>query len=151
MALRTHEDAMHKGEPFKCSQCAQCYSTISRLNQHIESHSPINSEFTCNICNKQYRGRYTLLIHHRYVHKPRTIACTEPNCTAMFKTQNSLRMHRLTHIADEPNYACTHCEKTFKLERGVCSFFTQLLIICRSSKSYENTSHRTKVHLSAMR
>ena len=71
--LKRHITFVHFREQVECQHCELKFSTEDTLQKHqLEKHSKAkqeNSQFNCQICNKELFSEINLNIHKKYVHK----------------------------------------------------------------------------------
>lgn len=78
----------------RCSTCQKPYSSVTALQNHIESH---NNQFICTHCGKAFRESKTLKIHEQTHLKPlderKKQLCPFPNCGLKFITKQACQNH----------------------------------------------------------
>merc|ERR1719195_369085 len=79
---------------FPCQQCGKQFAKMSKLTQHMKTHSPEDHyKHPCDICGKKFT-RPQHVIRHKLLHtgeKPH--AC--PNCDKSFAREDKLKHHLL--------------------------------------------------------
>jgi len=79
---------------YPCSQCGKEFGKMSKLTQHMKTHSPeAHYKHPCDICGKKFT-RPQHVIRHKLLHtgeKPH--AC--PNCDKSFAREDKLKHHLL--------------------------------------------------------
>ena len=87
--------------------------TFDEVQENI--HSPI---MKCSICEKDFRGKYSLNKHLWRVHKIMAKKATKKPflcqfCNKVFKEKAGLQRHTLIHTGEKP-HACQYCKLNFR-------------------------------------
>lgn len=114
--LSSHVRSVHLGyrrkTDFVCDSCGISKTTARCLQQHMYLHKqPAEWPFACDSCEKRFRSKYTLNVHHKRIHlRIKNLVCSE--CSARFVTNQELNQHMVTHNL-EPPVECPHCARSF--------------------------------------
>ncbi|XP_050441069.1 zinc finger protein 567-like isoform X4 [Adelges cooleyi] len=94
--LNVHVRFVHKKEKnIKCPECGKMYCTGEQLRNHMRRHAGIR-EFVCQVCNKGFLTRKTMVEHATTVHgNARKYECSI--CNRAFKAKRTLITHMKTH------------------------------------------------------
>lgn len=81
---------------YSCSQCGKEFFKLSKLTQHLKTHSPeVHYKFPCDICGKKFT-RPQHVTRHKLLHtgeRPHT--CPRDNCDKSFAREDKLKHHLL--------------------------------------------------------
>lgn len=141
---------------FTCEKCDKTFKTHSKLESHtIREHTvPGDRPYSCNICNKKFAGRSTVIYHRRAHTGERPHNCAicgktfaRPDalrqhlrshasdklfechiCNTKFSSKGSLNKHMLTHKGEavsKASFQCGECNKAFNTEKEL-SLHTQV-------------------------
>ncbi|XP_063289748.1 oocyte zinc finger protein XlCOF22-like isoform X2 [Pelobates fuscus] len=80
----------------------------SELVKHQTIHK--RKRLTCSICQKNFSGRYHLIVHQRVHTGEKQFSCGE--CQKCFSVKSSLISHQRTHRGEKP-YSCSECGQLF--------------------------------------
>lgn len=111
--LKNHIDTVHKMvKRFKCPKCSERFSEYFRRQKHlVEAHGVAPLQYKCNVCDKSFDRRYTLLRHMKRDHlEERDYHCDM--CTYRCFTNNELRVHMVKHNG-ERIHECSVCKKSY--------------------------------------
>ncbi|XP_068081851.1 zinc finger protein OZF [Anabrus simplex] len=107
-----NDDSEVRGKEFhSCSVCNRSFKYISRLQQHLSSHTT-ERPFSCNLCGKSFKLRSHLDTHNLLHTTDRPYSCEF--CNKSFKMRKTLGKHLTLHSEERP-FRCNSCNKTFKL------------------------------------
>ena len=131
--MKGHAEA-HKKLPHSCEEsvdntdtkCLRMFNTNQLLKEHKELKHKIEIVFNCNKCEKTFSAQNALKQHiqTKHVtlaklpvghqnwakeHNAKCYRCTE--CREGFKTEQDLRVHKITHEKDIP---CDECDEMFE-------------------------------------
>lgn len=94
---------------YPCKFCDKIYSKITRLDQHMMTHS--STPFQCEMCDTPpFASRNEMRIHAKEVH---TLKCAE--CPKSFDTKEKLDEHILWHT--NCIRQCQYCDQSFPLKQ----------------------------------
>ncbi|XP_053406681.1 zinc finger protein 37-like isoform X2 [Mercenaria mercenaria] len=108
---------------FPCQSCDKkfTFKNFSKYQEHLKQHrledilstivssaSPLDSAFSCAVCNKTYMSKYSLSRHVK-VHTAAEFKCLV--CSKEFHIQSSYKQHLETHQGDK--HLCSECGKSF--------------------------------------
>jgi uncharacterized C2H2 Zn-finger protein len=98
---------------FPCRHCLDKFQSAWHLKRHIQRKHPDTGDveidwkqvelnktkFICDLCHGEvgFRDKYSLNRHHRLIHKAKTLACTYPSCTRVFRSEGRLKFHLRIH------------------------------------------------------
>ena len=102
---------------FECEVCKMVVPHRKLLTDHLKTHLP-NAEdlkkHICDICNKRYTHRHSLLLHQRSHTGERPYGCD--HCTSSFKSPRALKLHNenkhkgVTFVESAEQYATALAE-----------------------------------------
>lgn len=113
--LDTHVETVHNciigGEQLMCIQCDRTFAKFKYLKKHVTEVHEKMSQFSCDLCNKQF-NRKANLTEHMLIHENKyTAQC--PVCEKSYRTPSALRLHVRMHTKEKP-YKCDMCgEKSY--------------------------------------
>lgn len=113
--LANHARIVHQVQPKVACSCGRMLSTWDSLMAHKRKHEPLETNFTCEICDASFRTKPGLSIHTKFKHeKPARIHECE-TCSRQFKEKSVLKAHIRTHLPDSQKYMseCNICFKRF--------------------------------------
>ena len=106
--------------------------------------------YRCNVCDKQFFGKDTLIKHLR-VHTGQKFVCAV--CEMNFTTNEELGEHNIRNHSRGKPYHCTVCDKHFSRKRILTTHqrihTRQKLFECKCGKAFAKRSHltdHTRVH-----
>ncbi|GFR99496.1 zinc finger protein 458 [Elysia marginata] len=103
-------------QPFKCEVCGKSLATLAALLAHKKRHQ-IKNEFFCDFCSETFTDISQLKSHReRHTNEERPYKC--PLCGKGFRTQTTLRTHKMLHTGELP-YECDICGKRFIQTSGL--------------------------------
>ena len=90
--LRRHEKAVHNDEKVKCSLCDK-FVTESLLKLHLkQKHNSLpKTYFSCDICERRFKGTDSLRYHYKTKHSKTRYKCS--SCETFYSTLGSLKRH----------------------------------------------------------
>uniref|UniRef100_A0A7M5UNZ6 C2H2-type domain-containing protein n=1 Tax=Clytia hemisphaerica TaxID=252671 RepID=A0A7M5UNZ6_9CNID len=162
---------------YLCKTCLKYYTSKSRLDRHIQTHT---KPYQCKDCGKFFSQQKHLKIHHDNIHKGiKYFKCTECDkgfvtkirldahmrshqgikpfkcqvCGLCFSWKRSLVTHEKTHQGDDP-FICGECGKEFK-ERKELKVHTgefhkggKPFYCCKCNRNFSRRSHLTRHYAS---
>ena len=108
-----HIQSTHCNVNFTCEFCDKEYNTQTGLKLHIKNHHSGLAKEVCQYCAKEVRD---IKQHIKFMHgdlKEKTLACKEPGCDQMFKTEYSARKH-YDSVHLNIKHQCSECGGHFK-------------------------------------
>ncbi|CAG5120376.1 unnamed protein product [Candidula unifasciata] len=93
------------------TQCTICGLFVTRLDNHILSHSMRSEDskmYICDQCPKQFKQKLSFQRHLRTHSEEKPYACME--CPKRFARSGGLRRHMITHTQEKP-FVCSICGK----------------------------------------
>lgn len=97
--LRTHDNSINN-----CSHCTRTFSTVQKLNEHVERmHYP--KTIQCCKCEKMFSTNKMLKQHERLHHE--AVVCKV--CFMQLASRNALR----THLDKHEVLKCSKCKKSY--------------------------------------
>ncbi|XP_063702571.1 zinc finger protein 501-like isoform X2 [Culicoides brevitarsis] len=128
----THEKRMHRMEeslitPFKCEICEQGFTKEFNFDQHMKRHKngeidDLNSEQTCETCQKSYKSKRDLNRHIRRMHQSSLwTSYTCQYCGKFFSRKADGQVHeRKVHrqlVESSKEFKCQFCIRGFDTEK----------------------------------
>lgn len=103
---------MRNAKPFLCGKCPRTFKTKTRLESHtrVEHIEPGERPYSCEICNKRFAGRSTVIYHRRAHTGERPHCCS--TCGKKFMRPDALRQHITSHTG-ERRHQCSVCSRKF--------------------------------------
>jgi len=108
--IRTHTGA----KPYSCRHCSCCFKGLYQLNRHLLLSHNEGSWLTCNICQKKFSLRSTLVLHLICHEGAKPYVCSE--CSLQFRTAGKLKHHQTTVHSDYKRFCCGLCGKVSNTE-----------------------------------
>jgi len=162
---RVKHEKRHFDAPLKleCSKsgCGKVFTHKESRILHEKSHDPENFNFPCNMCDKKYMQKSTLLVHQE-THKPwrKCNTCGKiskskqkydvhvQRCTSKFKyqcdkcdkkfTRNSrLKRHMVGHSGKKP-FSCEPCGRSFAVKEYLSSHTKT--VMCKKNRKITSVS-----------
>ena len=130
--LRDHESITHgkvNEKRYICDICEEVFITNQRLRDHRSVHPEFVKDFTCTVCNKNFKRKHTLIIHMRIHTGERPFTCSI--CGDVFASSSHMHVHKRkihdikpkalkdtntdsrSECVDEKSLACEVCNKSF--------------------------------------
>ena len=91
-------------------QCLKSFSTMSNKKRHRCHPMEVVPSIGCSKCPKKFRRSYTLTLHVKRAHEPKTLKCEE--CAKTFALSSDLNTHLIVH-QDVKRHSCATCSKSF--------------------------------------
>ena len=143
--LENHEV---KKEDFSCTECSASFTFKRNLQRHTDEHHNMqeNPEHKCDLCEKSYKRKDTLLKHKRIEHNKDERKVNIPGvndnmnshqcylCSKMFKQKFTLDRHQETMHFQNSNvlFECKTCDKSFRRrDKLLCHEKTHILGVPR--------------------
>lgn len=120
--LSTHKRLAHSGEKREkilCHICSKEFSTRAGLNEHtdtIHQEQREKNQLQCHECGKWLMNKRCLKTH-MLLHSGKDLRCEL--CDYVTRKRTLLNRHKVTHHSADKPFACTQCDKTFKLRRAL--------------------------------
>ncbi|XP_046865944.1 zinc finger protein 655 isoform X2 [Drosophila willistoni] len=111
--LRQHNQRVHMGKSFSCSQCQRSFAFANQLNLHQRTHDEqhVEKPFVCEFCGKSFKQKIQMNNHVTAVHtKIRAFKCQM--CPKDFLTKRDLSDHVKAHL-NIRDKVCEICQKAF--------------------------------------
>ncbi|KAL9705882.1 hypothetical protein quinque_009400 [Culex quinquefasciatus] len=90
--LRLHNKS-HEEPQLMCSSCGARFRKRSHLQVHLKVHDANAYEFTCHICQKQFKHKFTLKEHLTIHTGERVLKYACPHCSKKFPRNRDLQTH----------------------------------------------------------
>ncbi|XP_047489063.1 gastrula zinc finger protein XlCGF71.1-like [Penaeus chinensis] len=116
-------------KPFSCEICNKAFSKKKTLVQHMRVHTK-EKPFSCEICSKAFSDKGTLVKQLRVHTKEKPYSCEI--CRNTFSQKGSLERHMEVHTKEKP-FSCEICSKAFSVKD------TLIKHIRYSSRAHEST------------
>ncbi|PNF25392.1 hypothetical protein B7P43_G09777 [Cryptotermes secundus] len=112
MKVHNNSKDVRSAKPFLCGKCPRTFKTKSRLESHtrVEHIEPGERPYSCEICNKRFAGRSTVIYHRRAHTGERPHCCS--TCGKKFMRPDALRQHITSHTG-ERRHQCSVCSRKF--------------------------------------
>eukprot|EP01083_Nonionella_stella_P261004 889280_1 len=111
--LKNHMHTCHSNR-FQCDLCDKSYLQKSSLINHKRDFDH-NRRYKCSGCDKEFRLD-SALSKHKIVHLKEANKCDF--CNKTFSRPDSLASHRRTHTNERP-FSCNSCEKRFRTRQAL--------------------------------
>jgi len=112
--LQVHDNTrdVRNTKPFLCGKCPRTFKTKTKLESHarVEHTEPGERPYSCEICNKRFAGRSTVIYHRRAHTGERPHGCS--TCGKKFMRPDALRQHMMCHTG-ERRHQCSVCNRKF--------------------------------------
>lgn len=136
--LEKHLITQHSYDrPFKCTVCGQGFTEEKNRKTHEMRHSAnYKAEHQCNICEKRFGFKLTLINHMLKVHDavpPQQEVYKCDKCNAHFALASSLDTHMDMHSEDR-TFKCDECSYAFRTPQNLQKHINN---IHRKIKPYE--------------
>ncbi|XP_050676827.1 zinc finger protein draculin-like isoform X13 [Leptidea sinapis] len=92
---------------FQCTKCAACFTTFSKINEHMNCHY---KNFVCEACGKAFFSKQRFWMHVQS-HEVGTFPCSQ--CSEVFDTRITRTIHRLKIHRKGIRYTCPQCSDVF--------------------------------------
>ncbi|CAH1780284.1 unnamed protein product [Owenia fusiformis] len=108
-----------------CQFCGKELKTPQGLRYHLKNQACQKEKkpqqeyiqgdtYLCNVCGKEFPGKYHLKIHHRYVHEGHTRKKSQcPECGKIINQQNLKTHIQDIHYPGSKSYKCEECGSCF--------------------------------------
>ena len=107
---------LHKVRQYKCDICAQAFSRLSLLFQHLVIHAQ-KLMYKCQYCSKLLPNQLTMHKHLSMHTRPTNVCIV---CQKTFQKSENLSKHLQTHLHNgEKPFIC--CNKTFTDVQQICN------------------------------
>lgn len=106
--MRTHSEE----RPHRCSLCSAAFKLKLGLEIHMKKHG--EAKYQCNVCDKKFKFKNSLVSHHRTHTGERPYTCEV--CNTLFADASVLRNHMSIHNSNL-TFSCESCGRRFKLRK----------------------------------
>ena len=100
---------MDKEDEGDC-RCTKKFSSLSNRKRHRCEPLVQLPNIPCPKCHKKFRRSYTLAVHIKRAHEPKTFKCEV--CAKTFAILSDLNIHQIVH-QDVKRHSCAKCSKSF--------------------------------------
>ena len=111
--LQRHIDDSHlKVNEVKCDQCFKIFRCDGSLKSHIQNVHDKSGQVTCSVCQKTFSCNTSLRLHMKNIHNNQEeVKCDK--CGNKFKNENGLKSHiKLVHNTEKTK--CEYCDKEIR-------------------------------------
>ncbi|XP_071486943.1 uncharacterized protein [Diadema antillarum] len=110
-SMEAHLNRVHtKDKLFPCDICDKVYYDKKTLMSHMEYHS--DRKYECDICHQKFHHNWLVNLHKRNVHTEKSHLCEI--CGKSFKSKGTLSQHCDTVHSTKCRYKCDVCGRGFK-------------------------------------
>ncbi len=148
-SLSVHQ-RLHSDE-YKCNLCAYVTTSKLYLRQHTRKHEGVKTSFSCDICQKCFAQKSSLLRHENLhlTNKGRSFRCSI--CGLYLRSRFELLSHMVGHTVVAPSYTCEICDKRFKSNRVLVAhvkshFPTTVKFVCDICDKVFRKAYDLRVH-----
>ena len=112
ITLRKHNERVHEGKLYYCSQCPENFNSVTKLKGHVAFVHDRSQLFPCTTCKKEYISERALKEHIEFAHeKTRGFACNV--CAHISKDPSMLKSHIKNVHEEKVRHQCEICSKTY--------------------------------------
>ena len=113
--LKVHIKNVHEGQRnYGCEQCGKFFSQEGGLRTHIKTVHEGQKDHVCSKCGKSFGEKNRLQAHIKNVHEGLRNLYNCDLCGKSFVNSHYIKIHIQTVHEGRRNYACIHCEKSFR-------------------------------------
>lgn len=115
--FKTLERIADTGSRIQCPHCSESFSKKFNFVNHLKIHRPVNPDFYCYECKKQFRTEDGIRVHRASDHGRIRGPLTCPVCKKIYSDRVGLKNHLLIHH-QENRFLCGHCGAFFTNNRA---------------------------------
>ena len=90
-----------------------------KLNDKRKIRPKVQPDHICDICEKKYSSKYTLVQHVKSIHKEIKYSCD--HCDFETTQESALRTH-IKSVHEKVKYSCNQCDHQFTLKNSQESY-----------------------------
>lgn len=105
------------GRRIQCPHCSDAFSTKLNFVNHLKTHRPVNPDFYCFSCKKQFKTEDGMRVHRASDHGRIIGPLTCPVCNKVYPDRGGLKNHLWIHHR-ENRFLCGICGAFFTNNRA---------------------------------